>query len=216
MVSELLFYKLVLPVVQNIEPFYRVYRMEIQETELIAGLQKRDETTFEQVFKTHYKNLHAYSYTILNDEIAAEEMVQNVFYKLWERTEALSINGSVGAYLYRAVYNESLNYLKHLKVRAQHRLFVVHRPGDTDQATKKVHLKELEQKLHQALNDLPEQCRTIFQLSRFEELCYREIAERLDISVKTVENQMGKALKFLRTRLVDFLILVLLYINSKS
>lgn len=190
--------------------------MEIQEAKLIAGLQKRDEATFEQVFKTHYKNLHAYSYSILNDEMAAEEMVQNVFFKLWERTETLSINGSVGAYLYRAVYNESLNYLKHLKVRSQHQLFVAHRSGETDLATKTIHLKELEQKLRLALNDLPEQCRTIFQLSRFEELRYREIAERLDISIKTVENQMGKALKFLRIRLVDFLILILLFLNSKS
>jgi RNA polymerase sigma-70 factor, ECF subfamily len=190
--------------------------MEIQETELIAGLQKRDETTFEQVFKTHYKSLHTYSYSILNDEMAAEEMVQNVFFKLWERTETLSINGSVGAYLYRAVYNESLNYLKHLKVRSQHQLFVAQRSGETDLATKTIHLRELEQKLQQALNDLPEQCRTIFQLSRFEELRYREIAERLDISIKTVENQMGKALKFLRIRLVDFLLLILLFLNSKS
>ena len=66
-------------------------------------------------------------------------------------------------------------------------------------------LKELETKLDQALQELPEQCRTIFQLSRFEELKYREIAERLEISPKTVENQMGKALKLLRMKLIDFL-----------
>jgi RNA polymerase sigma-70 factor (ECF subfamily) len=77
--------------------------------------------------------------------------------------------------------------------------------NENDAACKKLSLKELEGKLHTALNELPEQCRTIFQLSRFEELRYREIAERLGISVKTVENQMGKALKILRTKLVEFL-----------
>ena len=189
--------------------------MEVNEATLIARLQNRDEAAFEQVFKSHYKNLHAYAFSMMREDSAAEEAVQNVFYKLWERSEGLSISGSIAAYLYRAVHNEALNQLKHLKVRTRHQLFVAHRGSETDEAHKRIHLQELEEKLHQAMNELPEQCRTIFQLSRFEELRYREIANRLDISVKTVENQMGKALRILRTRLVDFLILILLFINSK-
>ena len=80
-------------------------------------------------------------------------------------------------------------------------------------AAEKLRLKELEQRLEKALNELPEQCRTIFQMSRFEELKYAEIAGRLGLSVKTVENQMGKALKLLRTKLADFLpaLLMLLF-----
>lgn len=186
------------------------------ETVLIKGLQNRDEAAFEQVFKQHYKSLHAYACTLLKDDIVAEEMVQNVFFKLWERTDNLSITGSVAAYLYRAVHNESLNYLKHLKVRSGHQLFVSHRNEElADQASRKIQLSQLEEKLHEALTDLPEQCRTIFQLSRFDELRYREIAEKLDISVKTVENQMGKALKILRSRLADFLVLILIIIYHK-
>jgi RNA polymerase sigma-70 factor (ECF subfamily) len=77
--------------------------------------------------------------------------------------------------------------------------------NETEHAGKGLQLKELEGRLAQAMNELPEQCRTIFQLSRFEELRYREIADRLGLSVKTVENQMGKALKILRLKLVDFL-----------
>ena len=188
--------------------------MEVNEPRLIALLGKQDEKAFEDVFKTHYRSLHAYAYTLLKDEMAAEEMVQNVFYKLWERSETLQISGSIAAYLYRAVHNESLNYLKHLKVRSEHQLHVSHRAGhDNDSASKRLHLKELEDRLRKAMNDLPEQCRTIFQMSRFEELRYKEIADRLDISVKTVENQMGKALKILRSKLVDFLILVLLLVR---
>ena len=190
--------------------------MELHNTLLIERLQKRDEAAFEQVFKKNYKSLHAYSYTMLKDDAAAEEMVQNVFYKLWERTGTITITGSIEAYLYKAVYHETLNYLKHLKVRSEHQLFVSHRmKGETEPAAKKMQAKELEARLREAMNDLPEQCRTIFQLSRFEELRYREIAEQLNISVKTVENQMGKALKILRLKLVDFLALILLFMHTK-
>lgn len=80
----------------------------------------------------------------------------------------------------------------------------------TDGAQRKVMFSELERRLQTAINELPEQCRTIFQMSRFEELRYLDIAERLGISVKTVENQMGKALKTLRVKLIDYLPLILL------
>ena len=181
-------------------------RMDVNDGYLIESLVRQDEAAFEQVFKTHFKNLHAYACTIIKEEAAAEEVVQQVFFKLWERSKALSISGSVAAYLYRAVYNESLNYLKHQKVQSNYQQYFNHAmKNENDAAGKKLSLKELEGKLHTAMNNLPEQCRTIFQLSRFEELRYREIAERLGISVKTVENQMGKALKILRTKLVEFL-----------
>ena len=190
--------------------------MEVNDTVLINKLQMRDEAAFEETFKANFKSLHAYAFTMLRDEMAAEEMVQNVFCKLWERNENLSISGSIRAYLYRAVHNESLNYIKHLKVRSEHQLFVSHRINESaEQASKKIQLRELEEKLQTAMNDLPEQCRTIFQMSRFEELRYREIADRLNISIKTVENQIGKALKILRAKLVDFLPLILLFINLK-
>ena len=190
--------------------------MELNEPDLIGRLQQRDGKAFEQVFKTHFKNLHGYAISILQDEVMAEDMVQNVFYKVWERSEHINISGPIAAYLYRAVNNESLNHLKHKKERAEHQMFVVHK-GETGQgpASDTIQLKELQAKLREALQELPEQCRTVFQLSRFESLRYREIAERLGISVKTVENHMGKALKTLRTKLADFLVLILLFINSK-
>jgi RNA polymerase sigma-70 factor, ECF subfamily len=210
----LLYLKLLLGAALTLESGYKAVRMEL-DNETIAGLlAKKDESAFEKVFKTYFKYLHAYAFTILKDEAEAEEMVQQVFFKLWERTETLSISGPVAAYLYRAVHNESLNYLKHQKVRSNHRLHVAYSmKNETDHAAKKVAVGELEKKLHEALNDLPEQCRTIFQMSRFDEMKYREIADKLDISVKTVENQMGKALKILRTKLVDFLTIVILFFN---
>ena len=168
--------------------------MDDQEGQLIQSLARRDEASFEQVFKTHFKNLHAYACTITREESAAEEVVQQVFVKLWERSEGLSIPGSVAAYLYRAVYNESLNYLKHQKVRSAYGQHVVHTmKNETEHAGKKLQLKELEGRLAEAMNELPEQCRTIFQLSRFEELRYREIADRLGLSIKNSRKPDGQS-----------------------
>ncbi|HEV8269780.1 MAG TPA: RNA polymerase sigma-70 factor [Chitinophagaceae bacterium] len=193
---------------------FRAQGMELENESIGTLLAQRDETAFEQVFKTHFKRLHAYAFTLLRDDVEAEEMVQQVFFKLWERNETLSLSGSVSAYLYRAVHNESLNYIKHQKVRSNHQLHVAYSmKNEVEHPAKKVMAGELEKKIHSALNELPEQCRTIFQMSRFDELKYREIADKLGISVKTVENQMGKALKLLREKLVDFLIFILLFIH---
>ena len=182
--------------------------------QVTATLGRTDEKVFEQVFKTHFKALHSYAYTILKDDAIAEEMVQNVFFKLWEKKEQLDIQTSLKAYLYKAVYHESLNYLKHQKVKSVHQAYAMHSTDHTSNlAEKKLLQGEFENKLQMAMNDLPEQCRTIFQLSRFDELKYREIADTLGLSIKTVENQMGKALKILRSKLVEFLPTIIAFIN---
>ncbi len=181
-------------------------RMELHHTGTLGHYGKTYEQEFEEVFKTNFKGLYAYAITILKDDVMAEEIVQNVFCRLWEKRTRLSISTSMAAYLYRSVYHESLNYLKHLKVRAAYSRYAhVAHAGKADSAEKKVMLTDLEKRLNQALSELPEQCRTIFQMSRFEELKYQEIADRMGLSVKTIENQMGKALKLLRGKLSDFL-----------
>ena len=173
------------------------------------------EDLFEQVFKSHFKSLHAYACTIMRDPMPAEEIVQNIFLKLWEKKEEITIKENISVYLYRAVHNESLNYLRHRKVRSAYQSYAMrqHKQTEQEKPAEKVVMKELEKKLEIALQELPEQCRTIFQLSRFEDLKYREIADRLGLSVKTIENQMGKALKLLRLKLVDFLPTILLFIT---
>jgi len=150
---------------------------------------------------------------ILKDLELAEELVQNLFLRFWEKRELLNVQTSIKAYLYKCIYNDSLNYLKHERVKEKYQDFAQHAMEQlSESAAAKVEMTELKQQLSIALNELPEQCRTIFQLSRFEELKYREIAEQLGISIKTVENQMGKALRILRVKLVDFLVLVLVLI----
>jgi len=187
--------------------------VEVSDKRLMELLQDGDEKIFGQVYKTHFKNLYAYAFSILKNEVAAEEMVQNVFLKIWEKREQLPADIPLRAYVYRSVHNESLNYLKHQKIKSRYKLHVVSTAKTHEHIISKHSHSELEKKLRIALNELPEQCRTIFQMSRFEELKYREIAVRLNISVKTVENQMGKALKFLRTKLIDFLPLIILFLN---
>ncbi len=186
-------------------------RMEVTEAQVIT-LIPTNEAAFEQLFTDHFKRLYAYAMTIVKDEMAAEEMVQNVFFKIWDKRGRIDIQTSVIAYLYRAVYHESLNYLKHKKVKTAYHTYASRQSGALDNTANKLHLAELQQKLDIALGELPEQCRTIFQMSRFEELKYQEIANRLGISLKTVENQMGKALKVLRIKLADYLPLVLAFL----
>lgn len=167
---------------------------------------------FERIFKEQFKKLHAYAYSILQDSDEAEEAVQNVFYKLWEKKEKIPELQSVAAYLYRSVYNECMNFVKHEKVKNTYEAHAIHHGGLASSAVDNAETKELEGRIAEALSSLPEQCRTIFQMSRFEELKYREIADKLGLSVKTIENQMGKALKILRTKLADYMtILALLF-----
>jgi len=200
------------------EADYQRIKVPIPNTTPNKSLSVDSEQEFERLFKEHFKSLYAYAFTILKNEAIAEEIVQNVFFKVWEKKVPDTIQTSLKAYLYKAVYHESLNYLKHQKIKAQYQLHVMHQSkNQMDQsASRKMMLKELEEKLRDAMNALPQQCRTIFQMSRFDGLKYQEIADQLGISVKTVENQMGKALKQLRVKLIDYLpvfILALFYIK---
>ena len=170
---------------------------------------------FETVFKDNFRSLHSYASSIIKDEASAEELVQDIFVKLWERRETLPATLSVTAYLYKSVYNESLNYIKHNKVKDKYRLHAIN-TGNIYEESNPAAVRQLQQQIDKALNELPEQCRTVFQLSRHEDLSYRAIADRLGISVKTVEGHMGKALRLLRTKLAAFLPLLLLFIKVKN
>lgn len=159
-----------------------------------------DESKFEQLYKEYYKALYAYAFSMLRDEYLAEEVVQTVFMRLWEKRSMMDVHTSWKSYLYRAVYHEALNVLKHKQVRERYASQHVR-----EEAVLSNDDSELRIRLFQALGELPEKCRAVFQLSRFEELKYHEIATQLGISIKTVEAHMGKALKTLRVRLAEFI-----------
>lgn len=165
-----------------------------------------DDQSFDQIYLDHYPALHHYAYTMINDTAAADEMVQDVFLKILERPKPVMIHTSLKAYLYKSVYNECMNYFKHHKVKQKYQSQIFYEMDKyAEHPLNKLQYREFEQHLKKAINNLPEQCRTVFQLSRFEELKYAQIATQLGISIKTVDNQMCKALKKLRVQLADYL-----------
>lgn len=166
-------------------------------------------------FKNFYQPLCRYAYTFLQDREDAEEVVQNAFLGMWEKRSNLSIHTSAKSYLYAMVRNACLNVLKHEKIKQKYAgEQMVVTQGGYEAVTETVHSDELERRIYDAMNTLPEQCRLVFKLSRFEELKYAEIAEHLNISVKTVENHMGKALKLMREALKDYLPLIIVLMKG--
>ena len=166
-------------------------------------------------FRTHYNHLCNYANTFLKDRDEAEEVVQNSFATLWEKRESLNISGSVKSYMFSMVQNNCLNVLKHEKVKQKHAGEELALGTDSEETVSNMMASsELEKRIEVALTYLPEQCRLIFKLSRFEELKYAEIADQLNLSVKTVENQMGKALRIMREQLKDYLPLLIVLFNG--
>jgi RNA polymerase sigma-70 factor (ECF subfamily) len=189
--------------------------VELSEKQVLEKFRQGNQSTFEMIFRAYYQPLCRYAFSFLNNKEEAEEVVQTVFVSVWEKRTALQIETSLKAYLYRMVRNSCLNVIKHEKVKLQHAAHEMY-VGEVaaESVMQKVQATELETKITQAIQALPEQCRLVFQLSRFEELKYQEIADQLQISVKTVENHMGKALKLMREQLKDYLPLLLLFINN--
>lgn len=169
---------------------------------------------FESLFKTHYGELCAFANKYLEDLEASEEIVQDLFVRFWENREKQELTGSVRSYLFTSVKNACLNQLKHLKIKQQYK---EHNERELNSgrvsADEEFEASELDQRIRRAIDSLPEGRRKIFILSRYDGLKYQEIADKLKISVKTVENQMGEALKFLRHQLQDFLVACLAFLK---
>lgn len=166
----------------------------------------RTKSGYEALFREHYEGLCTYVHFYLKDYAAAEEVVQDLFFNLWKKREELEITTSIKSYLYKAARNHSLNVIKHIEVRENYKkMNEEHRSDSEMQGTDEMETLELEQRIKDAIDQLPPERQKIFLMSRYEDLKYREIAEKLKISVKTVEAQMGKALKFLKEQLSDYL-----------
>ena len=180
----------------------------------IANAWMQDEKAFEELFRSYYQPLCQRAIMLLNDTDEAEETVQNVFISLWEKRREMEITISIRSYLYKSVRNASLNRIKHNKVRRQYAEEQQYLSSSM-QVTEMPVQQELQTQIQKAIERLPEQCRLVFKLSRFEDLKYSEIAEQLGISIKTVENQMGKALKIMREQLKDYLVLVIFIIHPQ-
>lgn len=180
----------------------------VRATDLITGIKERNHNDFEMVFREYYSPLCQYAAIFIKNDDEARDLVQKLFLQLWENPEKFEANVSIQGLLYTAVKNRSLNWLRHEKVKREH--------FKSEQASSHLHVVEegntthLEKEIQEAINLLPEQCRKVFELSRLDGLRYREIADTMNISVKTVEAHMGKALRHMREQLSDYLTLLLL------
>ncbi len=171
-----------------------------------------DKPFFEQLFKTHFVHLCNFSNQFVKDTDSAKDITQKVFINLWENREKIDTQKSIQSYLFTSVRNRSLNYIRdQKKFRSEVLDLELHDfeiPFDEDG----IAMSELKDKVSEALDKLPEKCRLVFEMSRFQNMKYKDIAEELDISVKTVEAHMSKALKSLRANLEDYnYILLLIY-----
>jgi RNA polymerase sigma-70 factor (ECF subfamily) len=185
------------------------------ELNILQALQNDDTAAFDGLFRTWYAPLVRYAHPLCqNDTDSAEDLVQQVFLKFWEQRAKLNIQFSIKAYLYRMVYHQALGQIRSEKTQQryiEHQTYVMEpmsSPAPDEAGT------ELQQMYQTALQKLPTQCKQVFELSRFESLKYREIADQLGLSVKTVEAHMGKALRVLRTELQDYLVTISGFVGS--
>ncbi len=170
--------------------------------DIIGVLRSDPEKAFSMIYELHYEDLCKSSFKMLLDRTAAEDVVQEVLMEFWNKRNQIDINTSVYGYLKRSVYNRSINYIKSKSKFSDDENALLTHESDFSSAEEDLIGEEMHLKLSKVIQSLPEKCRFAFSLSRYEEKTYAEIADIMEISVKTVENQISKALKILRNSLV--------------
>ncbi len=174
--------------------------IDISDEQLLLLIQGKEERGIDLLFKKYYKVCVMKAFNILADSHMAEDIVQELFSDFWSKSDHFSINQSLSSYLQRATFNRALNYIKSKKLNFEE---LDDRQNDfIDGSVEDGDLKEdLLIQMEVLIEELPEKCRIVFSMAKFEQKTYAQIAEELDISIKTVENQISKALKFLKNNL---------------
>ena len=172
-----------------------------------------DKAAFEELFRSYFMPLCSFAQKFVRDVDEAKDIVHNVFINLWNKREKVDLETSLKSYLFQGVHNRCLNYIRDNK-----KLVQFDAPQNEAELGKYLesrdHLEssEAEMRINKALDELPEKCKEIFLMNRFDGLKYREIAEKLDISIKTVETQMSRALKTLREKLSDMIMILIFFL----
>lgn len=175
------------------------------DRELLDRLRQGDRDAFDTIFRAHYPSVVAVAERIAGERAVGEEVGQDVMLELWRRRESVSVEESLRAYLVRAARNRALNHLRHERMKVRTAPFAAGETVTAPEAPARLAEQEIEAAVREAVSTLPERCREVFELSRGAGLRYAEIADTMGISVKTVEAQMGKALRVLRERLAAWL-----------
>jgi len=179
--------------------------MNLVQKSIVNKIKQGNIRVFEKVFRELYSPLCGYANKIINDHDKAEEIVQEIFYNIWKKKEELTINISLKSYLYKSVKNGCLQIAQHQLVKDKYKQFVINSDSNKQPSPEtELEVKEINMAIDQTLDALPERCKEIFYMNRFEGLKYREIAEKLSVSQKTVEANISKALKHLRKNLEQY------------
>ncbi|MBS2099941.1 RNA polymerase sigma-70 factor [Carboxylicivirga linearis] len=185
---------------------------------IIEGIQRGDEDAYKSLFLKYYAQLVVFARKVVVDDDLARELVQDVFVTFYEKRTELNIHTSLKAHMYQSVRNRCLNQVKHNKIRRDHHANIfVEKKEEEAFVEDKLQETELEQRIYSVVKSLPDQCRKIFEMSRFEGTSNQEIADQLNLSKRTVETQISKALKVLRKQLVHYLnaiLWILIYLNK--
>lgn len=193
-----------------------------QENILFLQIQKGNLKAFETLYFDMQPRLFAFSRKFIDDIEICSDIVQEIFHELWENRQTTFIKTSVKAYLFRVLHNKCLNHIRDKKVQDKYISYVDFKLKETEllffnqdwEGYKSIFFQEVLQIFKKSMEELPEGCREVMLMSRVEGLSNKEIAEKLDISLRTVENQIYRALKILKVNLKDYLPLFLYFLSN--
>ncbi|MBK8668738.1 MAG: RNA polymerase sigma-70 factor [Saprospiraceae bacterium] len=164
-------------------------------------IKSNPERALQYLYESQYETLCKQVYLILKDENVAEDIVQEVFVEVWKKREDLNILTSIEPYLKRACRNRALNYIRDNAIKWEEESALLDQEDTGFTSEQYMNADDLNKEIQTIISEMPEKCGIVFSLSRYEEMNYATIAKELGISVKTVENQISKALKILREQI---------------
>ncbi|MBT34566.1 MAG: RNA polymerase sigma-70 factor [Thalassobius sp.] len=185
---------------------------DFSDDKLLVFIRKDEQAAFLEIYQRYWARLYKYAYNVIQNQPACEDIIQEIFLDLWNRRKELLIS-NLQAYLYKSVKFQIFKYLRKNEIEQKH-LSLINKIQFVNNTEEYINVEELEQLLDKSISQLPEKCREIFYMSRFEQKSYQEIAQKLNISTQTVKNQVSKALKFIRASINSFIIILYILLNS--
>lgn len=178
--------------------------MSHPDIHILNTLKDQPDFALKMLYDEYYNYICSVVYKMVGDSTLAEDIAQEVFVEVWKRRESLDVNLSLRGYLRRVAVNKTLNHIRSQKMNFEEDDAVLQVPSTENSTQKVMEAADLQKVINDSINSLPDKCRVVFGLSRFEELSYKEISAELGISIKTVENQISKALKLVRKAVLEY------------